>query len=175
MAAVSRCQGERVGGSLSPQTQAWTGCGCGCRGLWGRAEPPRTHEGVMCQDQNLPEVRLPPIQQSLWECGKEVNTCTNRNTTEGTFKTHCNARDLRRSSVRSIYLLTGLLTGPRGAQPVNYQAPLAALTGIIKSGHPSRRGTAGRTGTMRRGPGGTVKIASCGCSNGHVMASSDMV
>ena len=87
----------------------------------------------MCQDQNLPEVRLPPIQQSLWECGKEVNTCTNRNTTEGTLKTRCNARDLRRSSVRSIYLLTGLLTGPRGAQPVNYQAPLAALTGILKT------------------------------------------
>ena len=87
----------------------------------------------MCQDQNLPEVRLPPIQQSLWECGKEVNTCTNRNTTEGTFKTHCKARDLRRSSVRSIYLLTGSLTGPRGAQPVNYQTPLAALTGILKT------------------------------------------
>ena len=27
---VSGSQGERVGGSLSPQTQAWTGCGCGC-------------------------------------------------------------------------------------------------------------------------------------------------
>ena len=28
MAAVSRCQGEREGGSLRPQIQAWTGCGC---------------------------------------------------------------------------------------------------------------------------------------------------